>query len=297
MFHLNVSKNDITQSGLEHFAPILFQTNISELDLSLNPLGNNGVRCLSENLFENLPTERGRPPRRGAKCKLVKLNLAETKFLEHGGYHLFKNLIEFNAMQCLVLDYNLFGSENMSMLGKLIRQTSLATLSLNYCKLGDPGGQAIGDALMASSSIRDIRAKKNEFRDATAKAIATAIEDDSVVERVDLSNNLINDSGGELLGLALATNRTLSFLNLRKNNLRFTSGAMFAQSMKENKTLKCLKLQKNSINMNFLETVASFIERNNIYMLENNVAELRHNREGYLAAREEAWRDVTTRRA
>ena len=186
---MNLSKNDITQSGLEHFAPILFKTNISELDLSLNPLGNNGVRCLSENFFENLPSERRGITRKGVKCHLSKLNLAETKFFELGAYHLFKNLIDYNSMKSLVLDYNLFGSDNMQMLSRLIRQTNLHTLSLNYCKLGDPGGKAIGDGLMQSSSIRDIRAKKNEFRDLTAKAIAQALEEDSVVEKIDISNN------------------------------------------------------------------------------------------------------------
>jgi hypothetical protein len=54
LFHINLSKNDITSSGIEKFGPILFRTAISELDLSQNPLGNNGVRCLSENLFEKV---------------------------------------------------------------------------------------------------------------------------------------------------------------------------------------------------------------------------------------------------
>ena len=107
-------------------------------------------------------------------------------------------------------------------------KSRIHTLSVNYCKLGDNGGQAIGDALMGSNSIRDVRAKKNEFRDKTARSIAEALEKNSVVERLDLSSNLINDSGGELLGLAIAVNENLNYFNLRKNNLRATSGAMFA---------------------------------------------------------------------
>ena len=52
ILHLNLSKNDITQTGIEHFAPSLYKTGINELDLSNNPLGNNGVKVLAENLFE-----------------------------------------------------------------------------------------------------------------------------------------------------------------------------------------------------------------------------------------------------
>ena len=88
---------------------------------------------------------------------------------------------------------------------------------------------------MISNTIRDIRVKKNEFRDKTARSIAEALEASEEshgrsckVERLDLSSNLINDSGGELLGLAIAVNENLNFFNLRKNNLRATSGAMFA---------------------------------------------------------------------
>ena len=53
--YLNLAKNELTHSGMERFAPILAKTDISELDLSLNPLGNSGVRCLIENLWEKIP--------------------------------------------------------------------------------------------------------------------------------------------------------------------------------------------------------------------------------------------------
>ena len=101
LFNLNLSKNDITSSGIEKFSTILYRTAISELDLSQNPLGNNGVRCLSEHLIEKVQSYQNRQ-----KCKLLKLNLSETKFQENGGYHLFKNLIEYHVLTTLIIDYN-----------------------------------------------------------------------------------------------------------------------------------------------------------------------------------------------
>lgn len=81
LFCLNLSKNDITSSGLETFAPMLHTTAIKDLDLSLNPLGNSGIRILSENLFEMVTDRRrGGTVKRGRKCALRKLNLSETKF-------------------------------------------------------------------------------------------------------------------------------------------------------------------------------------------------------------------------
>ena len=81
LFNLNLSKNDITCTGIESLAPIIFKTAITELDLSLNPLGNNGIKCLADNLFERAEDERRiGGTRRGKKCSLEKLNLSETKF-------------------------------------------------------------------------------------------------------------------------------------------------------------------------------------------------------------------------
>lgn len=55
LFHLNLAKNEITHSGIEKFGQVLAKSTIQELDLSLNPLGNSGIRCLVENLWVKLP--------------------------------------------------------------------------------------------------------------------------------------------------------------------------------------------------------------------------------------------------
>ncbi len=44
--------------------------------------------------------------------------------------------------------------------------------------------------------------------------------------------------------------------------------------------------------MNFLDAIQKYIERNNLFMLENNVNELRHDRMGYLMTRKQAWEEV-----
>ena len=123
--------------------------------------------------------------------------------------------------------------------------------------------------------MRDLRAKCCDFSDAAAKQFALCIEQNIRLERLDLSYNLINDSGGELLAIAITENKNLRYLNLRENNLRVNSGAMFAKSMVTNKSLKNLKLEDNYINLSFLEEIARLIERNNLHLMENNIAELR----------------------
>jgi len=147
--NLNLSKNDITSTGIEKFAPILYLTSITELDLSLNPLGNNGVKFLAEHLFERI--EDGKSlSRRGQKCNLVRLNLTETKFQENGVYHLCKQLVDYHSLQYLYLDYNQFETKKLTCFLSLLKSTRLHTLSLNYCKLGDEGGVHLGEAVLYS---------------------------------------------------------------------------------------------------------------------------------------------------
>ena len=98
----------------------------------------------------------------------------------------------------------------MTSMKEFIKLSPINMLSINYCKLGDVGGVAIGEAIEMTKNLKDLRAKKNDFRDKTAKEFAKAFEKPTCkLERVDLSNNMINDSGGELIGLSIAENEHL----------------------------------------------------------------------------------------
>ena len=79
------------------------------------------------------------------------------------------------------MDGNVFETHKMKVFGEFLRGPRIRTVSLNYCKIGDEGGVLIGEALRFASSIKDLRAKCNEFRDATAKAIAEALEDNCTI--------------------------------------------------------------------------------------------------------------------
>ena len=68
---------------MEKFAPILHLTGIQELDLSLNPLGNNGVKIFSEYLWVPVDETNNRfasSYKKRVKCELLKLNISECKF-------------------------------------------------------------------------------------------------------------------------------------------------------------------------------------------------------------------------
>ena len=172
----------------------MWKTGIQELDISLNPLGNQGVKFLAENgLFIKMkdPKSQRIINDYNRKSNLRKLNLTETKFSEMGYYFLLKNLVRFHNLNTLILDYNQCELKNTTHLSELIKDSRIHTLSMNYCRLGDTVGQAIGLALDHSKYIKELRVKKNEFRDKTALNFALAIENNNGIQSIDLSCNLI----------------------------------------------------------------------------------------------------------
>lgn len=79
LISLNLSKNDITSIGIEDLKEALLNTNILEIDLSKNPLGNSGIRFLSKFLSKKL-------------CKITKINLSNCEITGEGSVTLFRSL-------------------------------------------------------------------------------------------------------------------------------------------------------------------------------------------------------------
>jgi heat shock protein HspQ len=50
LYHLNVSKNEITAEGMSYLNEALMNTRIGELDLSENPIGNAGISHLHKSI-------------------------------------------------------------------------------------------------------------------------------------------------------------------------------------------------------------------------------------------------------
>ena len=111
LLNLNISKNDITVSGLEVFTKVLHTTNLRELDLSFNPFGNAGLleiaNCLSPPIIDK--ARRQKAPRQ--LCKIRKLNIAECKFTQAGALKFFKALREYKEIKNLNLDNNQFAGK------------------------------------------------------------------------------------------------------------------------------------------------------------------------------------------
>ena len=99
------------------------------------------------------------------RSSLRKLILTETKLQEKGYVRLLDCLTEFHLLRTLVLDNNYFLPEDTLSLSHYLKESKIHTFSINYCGLGDLTGQTIGIAIDYSNSIKEIRARENDFMD------------------------------------------------------------------------------------------------------------------------------------
>jgi hypothetical protein len=87
---LNISKNEITTIGMSRLKESLKTTVIIDLDISSNPLGNSGIKELSDFLFH-------------ANCIVERLNVSDCRFTWEGGLVLMTSV---KHMKRLVMDRN-----------------------------------------------------------------------------------------------------------------------------------------------------------------------------------------------
>eukprot|EP00347_Sterkiella_histriomuscorum_P017960 403347321 len=255
---LNLGSNEITSYGMERLKDALLTTVLNELDLTGNPLGNQGIDYLGQYMSH-------------ADCNLVRLNISECRFQSPGSILLFQAVRKCSSLKHLILDKNDLKSRNSSYLTTGIYH-GLTYLSMIRCNLGDDEGISVAEGLSRSRQLKALILQYNSLSDEAAKTLAEALAKPTVnIEHLDLSHNKINDAGGELIAISLGQNSSLSKLNLKSNNLKETTGSLFAKSVKQNSQIQFLDLSKNSVPVNFIEDIEQQLQVNLIRAAKNKI--------------------------
>lgn len=193
MVSLNISNNDLTSFGMERLKDALIKTEIQELDISSNPLGNQGLEYLGKYL-EN------------SNCVLSKLNVSECKFQGQGSVMLMHAIRRNSYMKSLIMDKNDVKTRNTTYITNGI-YANLQYLSMVRCNIGDDAGVSVAEGVIRSKTLKTVILPFNNLSDDSARAFSDAISKAGCpLETLDLSYNKINDSGGELIAISLKDN-------------------------------------------------------------------------------------------
>ena len=185
---LNLSRNKITDKGVQHLSTALTQTNckLNSLHLDVNNITDKGVEHLSTALTHT-------------NCKLNRLHLGANNITDKGVEHLSKALTHTNC-------------------------TELNSLNLRLNKITDEGVEHLSTALTHTyCKLNSLNLGYNNITDQGLKHLATALTHTDCTELNSLNlehNNNITDEGVEHLSRALThINCKLNTLYLRENTI------------------------------------------------------------------------------
>ncbi|XP_072892597.1 NACHT, LRR and PYD domains-containing protein 12-like [Hemitrygon akajei] len=200
----------LTDSGVEDLASAL-STNpsLTDLDLSVNKLGDSGVKLVSAAL-------------RNPECKIQKLRLRDVSLTDSGAEDLVSALSTNPSLTDLDLSVNKLGDSGVKLVSAALRNPECKIQKLRLDKVGltDSGAEDLVSALSTKPSLTDLDLSGNKLGDSGVKLVSAALMNpECKIQKLELNNVDLTDSGAEDLVSALRTNPSLTELDLSYNKL------------------------------------------------------------------------------
>lgn len=263
---LNLSKNELSVQGIFSLQLSLRTTQVTELNLSHNNLGENGVRALTQYLTDKT-------------CVLRTLNISSCKIKPQGALYLFERISQKGrnmSLKNLNISNNRFKTYNMERLGHAIDHGALEKLDISECELGPIGMVQIAKNLAKSQTLLELIAPENCCGDECLKFFSESLANPQCcLESLNLSANNLSDKAGTHFSRALLTNQCLRRLNLSQNSLTSASGERLVQMLQVNHKIVSLCLENNhSFSFYYVEKICQIIKRNQAFQSKSKIPKL-----------------------
>ncbi|XP_078057503.1 NACHT, LRR and PYD domains-containing protein 3-like [Mustelus asterias] len=182
---LDLFGNDLTDSCAEDLASVL-STNRSlvDLDLSLNKLGDSGVKLLSVAL-------------RNPECKIQKLDLYDNALTDSCAQDLASALRTNHSLIDLYLGDNKLGDSGVKLLSVALRNPDCKILKLHLYNnaLTDSCAEDLTSALCTNQTLRTLSLESNSFTDQSVPALRRLILTCRSLEEIWLEWNQFSPNG------------------------------------------------------------------------------------------------------
>ena len=207
---------------------------LTELNVSLNEIGNAGVKYISAALRSN--------------------NVLHTLILNENiiGFDgamalssvLKKSISELHAPNVthLYLNDNDIGVKGADAIARsLVTNKSLVKLHLSANDIYAPGIKSLCKGLINNTTLTELNLSWNRFGVDGMKYIATMLLQNNTLRKLYLAHNRIFDDGCELLAHALAANKGLHYIDITGNRIKAKGIEFLAQLLPQNHSLLVLQ--------------------------------------------------------
>lgn len=249
---LNLSHNFLTSKSLKNFFYSIKNSNITELVLSHNKIGNEGAKIIGKFFTEHFRT-----------IKIKSLSLDNNEITHKGANQFFTGIVQNTSLGYLNLKNNpmteLAGSGIFYFIDENV---ALGYLNLSACKLRENGIDKLAEGLTKNRTIKTLVLKNNHMKDPGVVLLADILARHPTLLNLDLAKNQITSKGASVLFAKLKANTILYSLNLRDNQLKDDIAELIIDYTRSKGNLQVLKLEDNLITSRYLEKIAENLEKN-----------------------------------
>ncbi len=223
---------------------------IRELDLSFNPIGNEGLyilcNCMEKDVFENLK----------------KIDLTSCKIDFEGLYKLYFTLQQFKKLEYINMSKNNLYSKKFKELKHYISLAGVKELKISQCKIGNEGVQALAEALINNTSIKVLDIANNKFDDYGFIHFKEFPLKNNSLEIFNVSKNLITDDSAKEFIVNLNKNTSFKELNFFDNEIKNEAGNAMIEVLRTNRNILTVNLKFNRVQMRVNEEIKRLLKTN-----------------------------------
>jgi Ran GTPase-activating protein (RanGAP) involved in mRNA processing and transport len=277
---LNLSKNEIENTGLIDFCTILKEENkyrFLKIDFSQNNYSDRAVIEFGEFLLNhpsilkltisNISTEENKTTFFNS-CnnlnQLKKINLENLDMVKANSESLNNILLSNkNILNMNISNNKSFGAEGIQGISSGIEHNSkLFSINLSHCNIGDEGAIYLSNSLFKNLDIKEIILIDNKIGEKGTKAIVDKLLGKTSLKILDLSFNKINSKGGFYIGKGLIDAQGIQQLLLGYNKLEDEGCEFIANGLEKNSSLFEINLDNNNISNKGINALCKYLKNN-----------------------------------
>ena len=260
--YLNVSNNEIDEKGMYYLKDNIIDSKLEVLDVSSNPIGNEGATAVGSCLGSEKLSE------------VVKVNLSDCSIRFSGIREFFKNLRANKKITTILLNKNNLFSKKWVYLEDFILNLNLRHLELSSCSL-NVSVIDISKILQHHSTLKVLDLSHNQINDTSFIYFKSYPKENLSLVELDFSRNYISDKSGKFFFENLINNRCLQKLNFFDNQLQNESANAVIESLRINHSLTYINLKSNRVPIRIMKEINIRIQNNKLIEKEKFLPQLK----------------------